>query len=148
MISPSRCILQPSEVRLHLWDQEQDSGSQQILKVQLPGDSNSRARNAWSVRAKFAKNSTQPKAKLVRLNQASKTVLSQISAPLVHKKISLKRLQKVYTVQAGNTNWRGRLSTVDLLFKVTCFVKKQIMLAISKAQHVHGGQLYWAFPFS
>ncbi len=24
----------------------------------------------------------------------------------------------------GNTNWRGRLSTVDLLIKVTCFVKK------------------------
>ncbi len=36
-------------------------------------------------------------------------------------------------VKAGNTNRRGRLSTVDLLTKVACFVKKQIMLAISKA---------------
>jgi len=25
---------------------------------------------------------------------------------------------------AGNTNWGGRLSTVDLLIKVACFVKK------------------------
>jgi len=36
-------------------------------------------------------------------------------------------------VKAGNTNGRGRLSTVDLLIKVACFVKKEIMLALSKA---------------
>jgi len=28
------------------------------------------------------------------------------------------------SVNAGNTNWRGRLSTVDLLIKVPCFVYK------------------------
>ncbi len=28
------------------------------------------------------------------------------------------------TSQPGNTNWGGRLSTVDLLIKVACFVKK------------------------
>jgi len=26
---------------------------------------------------------------------------------------------------AGNTNWGGRLSTVDLFIKVACFVKKK-----------------------
>jgi hypothetical protein len=36
-------------------------------------------------------------------------------------------------VIARNTNGRGRLSTVDLLIKVACFVKKEIMLALSKA---------------
>jgi hypothetical protein len=35
--------------------------------------------------------------------------------------------------QAGNTNRSGRLSTVDLLINVACFVKNKIMLAISKA---------------
>ncbi len=36
--------------------------------------------------------------------------------------------------RAGNTNIRGRLSTVDLLIKVACFVKKQwVMSALSKA---------------
>jgi len=47
---------------------------------------------------------------------------------------------------SGNTNWRGRLSTVDLLISVACFVKKQIMLSITKAAHlnrlVKGGKLY------
>ncbi len=27
-------------------------------------------------------------------------------------------------VRAGNTNWKGKLSTVDLLIKVTHFVKE------------------------
>ncbi len=35
--------------------------------------------------------------------------------------------------QAGNTNWKGELSTVDLLNKVACFVRKQIMFSTSKA---------------
>ncbi len=39
----------------------------------------------------------------------------------------------------GNTNWRGRHSTIDLPIEVACFVTKV------KEQ---GGQLYWAFPFS
>ncbi len=31
----------------------------------------------------------------------------------------------VLMVITGNTNWRGRLSTVDLHIKVACFVKKE-----------------------
>ncbi len=54
--------------------------------------------------------------------------------------------------KAGNTNWRGRFSKVDLLTRVACFVKKWIMFSISKVADlnklVQGGQLYWAFPFS
>jgi len=55
-------------------------------------------------------------------------------------------------LQSGNTNWRGRLSTVNLLIKVACFVKKEnTNFKIKKAAHlnllVHGGLLYLAFPF-
>jgi hypothetical protein len=55
----------------------------------------------------------------------------------------------------GNTIWRGRLNTVDLLIKVTCFVKKRkIIFSIVKAVDPNwlvqgqGGQLYRALPFS
>jgi len=36
-------------------------------------------------------------------------------------------------LQPGKTNWRGRLSTVDLPIKVGCFVKSKKMSAFSKA---------------
>jgi hypothetical protein len=49
-------------------------------------------------------------------------------------------------VLAGNPNWRGRLSTVGLLIKLACFVKKEIMFAFSKEADlnylVQGGQMY------
>ncbi len=49
----------------------------------------------------------------------------------------------------GNTNWRRGLSTVELLIKVPCFVKKQILFALWKGADlnllVRGGQLYRAF---
>jgi hypothetical protein len=52
----------------------------------------------------------------------------------------------------GNTNWRGRLSTVDLLIKVACFVKRVNNNLILKGEYINllvqGGQLYLAFPFS
>ncbi len=55
-------------------------------------------------------------------------------------------------VTSRNANWRGRLSTVDLLIKVTCFVKLLLIFAILKRadlnQLVRGGQMYWGFPFS
>ncbi len=37
--------------------------------------------------------------------------------------------KEAISVQPGNTNWRGRLCTVDLLIKITWFVK---MFVISK----------------
>ncbi len=53
---------------------------------------------------------------------------------------------------AGNTNWGGKLSTIDLLIKEACFVKKEnIIFTIKQADLnwlVQGGQLYWTFPFS
>jgi hypothetical protein len=46
--------------------------------------------------------------------------------------------------KAGNANFMGRLSTVDLLIKVVCFVKKKGMLSISKVADLNkllqGGQ--------
>jgi hypothetical protein len=49
-------------------------------------------------------------------------------------------------ISAGNTNLRGRLSTVDLLIKVASFVKKQIIFTFSKIADVNwfvlGGQPY------
>jgi len=54
------------------------------------------------------------------------------------------------TVQRTLTE--GRLGTVDLLIKVTCFVKTSLMFASSKVADLNllvlGGQLYLAFPFS
>jgi len=37
------------------------------------------------------------------------------------------------TVEAGKTNCRGRLSTVDLLIGVACFVKKMNSISNEKA---------------
>jgi hypothetical protein len=57
----------------------------------------------------------------------------------------------LYSILAGNTNWGGRLSTVDQLIKVACFVKKVNNIFNIKrnwSKLVQGGQLYWAFPFS
>jgi hypothetical protein len=55
-------------------------------------------------------------------------------------------------VKPGNTNWGGRLSTVDLLIKVACFVEMEIIFPIYKGaylnQLVQGGQLYLAFQLS
>jgi hypothetical protein len=55
--------------------------------------------------------------------------------------VSLGRL----LLRPGNTNWGGRLSTVDILIKVDCFVKSKLYF---QNELVHGGKLYWAFPFS
>jgi hypothetical protein len=38
-----------------------------------------------------------------------------------------------YGLQPWNSNRRKRLSTVDLLIKAACFVKKKIMVTISKS---------------
>jgi hypothetical protein len=59
-------------------------------------------------------------------------------------------LEKINT---GNTNWGGRLSTVDLLVWQACFCKKKINkdFNIKRADLnwlVQGGQPYGAFPFS
>ncbi len=54
--------------------------------------------------------------------------------------------------QPGNSYWRERLSTVDLLIKMGCFVKKENLVPVWKAADlnslVQGGQLYRYFPFS
>ncbi len=54
-------------------------------------------------------------------------------------------------IRPGNTHWRERANTVDLLIKVACFCKK-VMFTMPKAadlnEQVQGGQLYWAFHFS
>jgi hypothetical protein len=49
-------------------------------------------------------------------------------------------------VWAGNTNWGGRLSTVDLLVKVVCFVKNVNNIfninGTDQNKLIQGGQLY------
>jgi hypothetical protein len=56
----------------------------------------------------------------------------------------------VLYLTAGNTYWKERLSTVDLLINIGCFIKKRSMFKVWKATHlnelVQGGQLYWSFP--
>ncbi len=50
----------------------------------------------------------------------------------------------------GKSYWRGRLSMIDPLIKLTCFCKKVKKNCNSKAadlsQLIQGGKLYWAFP--
>ncbi len=54
--------------------------------------------------------------------------------------------------ESGNTNLRERLSTIDLLIKVACFLTRVITFLNIKQNDmnelVQGGQPYWAFPFS
>ncbi len=57
----------------------------------------------------------------------------------------------IQNYKTWNTNWRGRLSTVDLMTKVACLVKKSkiclyYQIAADLKFLVQGGQLYWAFP--
>ncbi len=53
--------------------------------------------------------------------------------------------------RAGNSDWRGRLCTIDLLIKVACFVRKvNNIFTINWADAhwlVQGGQPYLIFPF-
>jgi len=56
---------------------------------------------------------------------------------------------KDWTPRARNTNWGGRLSAVDLLCKVACFMKKENnIFNMTSNWSKQGGQLYLAFPFS
>ncbi len=56
------------------------------------------------------------------------------------------------TVSAGNTNYQGRLSTVDLLIKAACFLIKYNNMFNTKGIDVNWlvqrGHRYLAFPFS
>ncbi len=53
---------------------------------------------------------------------------------------------------SGNTNWAGKLSTVDPLIRVGCFVKQVSYIFQWKGANlnklVQGGQRYRVFPFS
>jgi len=42
---------------------------------------------------------------------------------------------------------KGRLSTVDLLTKIACFVKTKNIFSEFRVQGVQGGQPYRSFPF-
>jgi hypothetical protein len=58
--------------------------------------------------------------------------------------LKLNSMERLKTV-AGNTNLGVRLSTVDLLTKVACFVKNEIIFSIEKGADLNyllqGGQL-------
>jgi hypothetical protein len=61
------------------------------------------------------------------------------------------KLKVNFNSEARNTNKRGRLSTLDLLIKVACFVKKiNIMFNAQRLSKLgnKGGQWYSVFPFS
>ncbi len=67
----------------------------------------------------------------------------------IFKQIMHKHTQ--ISFKAENTNWRERLSTVELLIREAWFVTKvNNIFSIKWADLnwlVQGGQLYWAFPF-
>ncbi len=46
---------------------------------------------------------------------------------------------RILSRRAGNTNWRGRLATIDLLIKLAFFFfkKKEIMSALPKATDIN-----------
>jgi hypothetical protein len=52
----------------------------------------------------------------------------------------------------GNPYWWGRLSALDVLVKIGCFVKKKYIASAWKEadlnQLVQGGQPHWSFSFS
>jgi hypothetical protein len=56
--------------------------------------------------------------------QYNKTFYSNLYISVVHYKL---------TKDVGNTYLRGKLSTVDVLFKVACFVKKVYIFKIKLA---------------
>ncbi len=43
------------------------------------------------------------------------------------------------SIKAGNINWKGRLSTIDLLIKVACFVKKENKIFVKR----HLSEMLW-----
>ncbi len=43
-----------------------------------------------------------------------------------------RRMVGRWNVKPGNSNWKGKLSTVDLLIKVACFLKQSTMFAICR----------------
>ncbi len=49
----------------------------------------------------------------------------------------LQTLPSIVRGTPGNTIWRGRLSTVDLLIEVTCFVKWYIKFSVEKAATIN-----------
>jgi len=55
-------------------------------------------------------------------------------------------LTQKYWTRTGNTNWRGRLSTVDLPIKIACFVENKYTNSVSKGADlnysVQGGKSY------
>ncbi len=71
------------------------------------------------------------KIKIISVSSVETGVLrqKQLQAKLIaeyfilSQSIYLQGLQGLLT--SGNANWRGRLSTVDLLIKVACFVKSR-----------------------
>ncbi len=79
--------------------------------------------------------------------------LKLIQFPQFHWKTLIYLTSILYTlIWTGNSNRRGRLSTVYLLVKVACIVKKAIISSIHKLAYpnklVKGGQLYSSYPFS
>ncbi len=81
----------------------------------------------------------------------------KLSNALSYSRFSLAKLHKMFkvpffvfeahmSVLPGNTYRREKLSTIDLLLKVACFVKVLTMFTILKATHLNrlvlGGQLY------
>ncbi len=81
----------------------------------------------------------------------TKSVICAING-VANKLECLSAARPVRKVESGNPNRSRRLSTVDLLIRVTSFAKKKILFSISKAADpnklVQGDQLYRAFPFS
>ncbi len=98
--------------------------------------------------------------RVVRLRQHEKTSKHRRNAEVHSKRVmdeevrghtNLPQIVRWYTSwpKSENANWMRRLSTVDLLIKLACFVKK-ILFVFSKPVDINwlvqGGQPYWVFP--
>ncbi len=58
---------------------------------------------------------------------------TEAKGSFAHAKLPAESQEEIPIQLPGNTNCRGGVSTVDLLIKVACFVKKYIVFVISKA---------------
>ncbi len=82
----------------------------------------------------------------IELHVNSRPIVSAIHEFGVAHRDVIMHKATISMVRPGNTNWSGRLTTVDLLIEVACLCKKSINVCKSKEaelnKFVEGGQLY------
>jgi len=89
--------------------------------------------------------------RMQKVNECSVYFLLLCLMPLCQCRGAINALFHAAYPQTGKPYWWGRLSTVDLLITIGCFVEKKNIASAWKAADlnrlVQGGQPYWTFPF-